>query len=117
MNRELGIFERAQVIADKYAPFHIVGVLRLENAPPPQIVRKSLTLLQKRHPLLSSRIMHEKGRHYFSSLVEPPLPFRNLPRWNDDHWHQVVEMELSSRIDSASAPMFRCTYLYGESQL
>lgn len=116
MQRELGIFERAQMISDHHGPFHIVGVLRLENAPPSHVVRKALALLQKRHPFLSARLMHEKGRHYFATLVEPSLPFRNPPRWNDDHWHQVVEVELSSRIDAIAGPMFRCTYLYSEAQ-
>jgi NRPS condensation-like uncharacterized protein len=115
MKRELGIFERAQYISDRHAPFHIVTVLRLENAPASHIVRKALTLLQKRHPFLSARLMHEKGRDYFATLVNPPLPFRNPPRWNNDHWHQVVEVELASRIDAVNGPMFRCTYLYNES--
>lgn len=116
MKRDLGIFERAQVFTDRYAPFHIIGVLRLEDAPPSHVVRKSLTLLQKRHPFLSASLMHEKGQHYFATLVEPPLPFRNLPRWNNDHWRQVVEVELANRIDATTGLMFRCTYLYSESQ-
>ena len=116
MKRELGIFERAQLISDRYAPFHIVGVLRLESAPPSQIVRKALTILQKRHPFLSARLLHEKGRDYFATLVDPVLPFRNLPRWNDGHWQQTTEVELTNRIDAVNGPMFRCTYLYSESQ-
>ena len=116
MKRELGIFERAQVIADQYAPFHIVGVLRLENAPPPHLVKRSLTVLRKRHPFLSMRLMHEGGRYYFMPMSEPSLPFHTLPRWNDEHWIQVVETELASRVDAFTGPMFRCTYLYGASQ-
>lgn len=116
MKRELGIFERAQVISDRHAPFHIVGVLRLENAPPSHIIRKSLALLQTRHPFLSARFLHENGRDYFATMTNPPLPFRNPPRWNDDHWHQVAEIELANRIDAVAGPMFRCTYLYNESQ-
>ena len=80
MKRELGIFERAQLISDHYAPFHIVGVLQLENAPPSNVIRKALTLLQKRHPFLSARLLHEGGHSYFATLVNPPLPFRNPPR-------------------------------------
>jgi len=116
MKRELGIFERAQYVSDRHSPFHIVGVLQLENAPPFHVFRKSLGLLQKRHPFLSACLLHEAGRHYFATLVDPPLPFRNLPRWNDDHWHQIVEVELNTRIDAANGPMFRCTYLFNESQ-
>lgn len=116
MKRELGTFERALLVSDRYAPFHIVCVLRLEHAPPAHIVRKALAILQKRHPLLSARLMHEEGRHFFATLVNPPLPFRNLPRWNSDHWRDVVEVELTNRIDAVTGPMFRCTYLYNESR-
>ena len=114
MKRELGIFERGQVIADRYAPFHIVGVLRLENAPLPHILRRSIAELQKRHPFLSARLIHEKKRYYFATLIDPPLPVKTMPRWNDEHWVQVVESELSIQIDALTGPMFRCTYLYNE---
>jgi hypothetical protein len=112
MQRELGAFERALWISDRHSPFHVVCVLRLEGAPPPDVVRKSLAFLQKRHPFLSSRLVHTKGRHYFTSLREPPLPFRSISRWNDEHWKLVAETELASRIDALTGPMFRCAYLY-----
>ena len=117
MKRELGIFERAQFIADRYAPFHIVSVLRLENAPPPHIVQKSLTELQKRHPFISARLDYERGRYYFETFFDSALPFRINPRSNDDHWIQSVESELMTRIDVSTGPMFRCTYLYNEDHL
>lgn len=116
MKRELGIFERGQFVADRYAPFHIVGVLRLDGAALPHVLRKSLIELQKRHPFLSVRIMHENGKYYFATLIDPALPLRITPRWNDDHWIQVTESELSTRIDSSAGPLFRCTYLYNENQ-
>ena len=116
MKRELGIFERGQVIADSYAPFHIVAVLRVENPPLPQILRKSFSKLQERHPFLSVRLMRENGRQYFATLVDPPLPVNTMPRWNADHWIQVTESELETRIDASAGPPFRCTYLYNEAQ-
>ena len=116
MKRELGIFERGQFVADRYAPFHIAGVLRLQGAPLPHVLRKSFVELQKRHPFLSVRIMHENGRRYFATLIDPALPLRITPRWNDEHWIQVTEAELSTRIDSSAGPLFRCTYLYNENQ-
>ncbi|HSM70271.1 MAG TPA: condensation domain-containing protein [Anaerolineales bacterium] len=112
MKRQLGFFERGQVIADRYAPFHIVGVLRLENAPLPHILEKSFAELQKRHPFLAVRLMREKGRYYFTALNDPTLPVKTIPRRNDEHWIQVVETELENRIDALTGPMFRCTYLY-----
>lgn len=112
MNRELGTFERALVIADGHAPFHIVRVLRLESAPPTQLLRNSLKVLQSHHPFLSARMLKEKGRYYFAKLVEPGLPYRVLSRWNDEHWIQVAEVEMANRIDVSTGPLFHCTYLF-----
>ena len=114
MKRELGTFERALVISDQHAPYHLVNVLRLENAPPPQILRQALRVLQNHHPFLSARLLHEKGKYYLASLIEPGLSFHVLPRWNNDHWMQIAEVELSTRIDVSTGPLFRCTYLYNE---
>jgi len=114
MKRELGTFERALVIADRHAPFHIVSVLRLESAPPPQIVRNALKVLQNHHPFLSARLLQEKGRYYFVGLIDPRLPIHVLPRWNDRHWEQLSEVEMGNRIDVLNGPLFRCTYLYDE---
>jgi Phthiocerol/phthiodiolone dimycocerosyl transferase C-terminus len=114
LKRELGTLERALLIADQHAPFHIVSVLHLENAPSPHILKQSLQILQNRHPFLRSRLLHEKGNHYFARLVEPPLPFYFFPRWNAEHWIYIAEVELGKRIDALSGPLFRCTYLYSE---
>jgi hypothetical protein len=116
MKRELGSFERALVISDQYAPFHFVYVLRIESPPPSQIVGKALKFLQKRHPFLQARLLQEDGNYFFASLVEPTLPFRVLPRWNDTHWVKVVEVELEAHIELTADPLFRCTYLYAENQ-
>lgn len=112
MKRELGALERALLIADQHAPFHVVSILNLENAPTPHILKQSLQIMQNRHPFLRSRILHEKGLYYFARLVEPSLPFYFLPRWNADHWIYVAEVELAKRIDVSTGPLFRCTYLY-----
>lgn len=112
MKRELGTFERALVITDQHAPFHIVNVLHLENAPPPQILRQALKVLQNHHPFLSARLLNEQGKYYIASLIEPGILFHVLPRWNNDHWTQVAEVELGKRVDISSGPLFRCTYLF-----
>ena len=112
MKRELGTFERALMIADQHAPFHRVSVLRLEGAPPPQIVRNALKVLQDHHPFLSVSLLAEQGHSYFINLVDPVLPFHVLPRWNDSHWVDIAEVELGNRINTSMGPLFRCTYLY-----
>ena len=112
MKRELGTFERALVISDQHAPFHIVSVLRLENAPPPHLLKQSLKVLQNHHPFLTARLLKERGKYYFARLIEPGIPLHVLPRWNNGHWIQVAEVELGTRMDVSSGPLFRCTYLY-----
>ena len=115
MIRELGIFERGQVVADRYATFHIVGVLQVGGPLPPQILQRSLADLQKRHPFLSAHITDANGRLSFTPLSDPELPFHISSRLDDEHWTQVVESELATQIDARSGPLFRCVYLYDES--
>lgn len=115
MIRELGIFERGQVVADHYAAFHIVGVLRIGSLLSPQILQRSLAGLQRRHPFLSARLANDNERLSFVPLIDPELPLRILSRLNDGHWIQVVESELVTRIDAQTGPLFRCVYLHNES--
>src|ERR1051325_5736465 len=99
MKRELGTLERSFVIADQHAPFHIVAVLQLENAPPAHILQQALKVLQNRQPFLTACLHPEKGNYYFESLMNPDIPFHFLPRWNAEHWLSVAEVELANRID------------------
>lgn len=116
MKRELGSFERALVLADRHAPFHSVHVLQVETPPPPQTLAQALKSMQNRHPFLRVRLLNQKRRYHFVSLVDPILPYRVLPRWNDDHWIKVTEVELDTRIELGAAPLFRCLYLYDANQ-
>ncbi|HLO33516.1 MAG TPA: hypothetical protein VK249_30490, partial [Anaerolineales bacterium] len=65
-----------------------------------------------RQPFLAACLHKEKGKYYLESLVDPGIAFHFLPRWNSEHWIPVAEAELANRIDIASGPLFRCTYLY-----
>lgn len=112
MKRELGSLERALIISDQYAPFHSVCVLKLESPPPPQILKQALRSVQIHHPFLQARLLKEKGRYFLATLADAILPFHVLPRWNDEHWVQVAEVELETRIEISDKPIFRCTYLY-----
>lgn len=112
MLRPLGSFERALASQDRHSPFHVVAVVQLDGAPPPDSLRAALELLQKRHALLAARIRHTKGRPYFEAIANPLPPMSVLQRRGDDAWPAVAESELSRRIDNAQGPLFRCTYLF-----
>ena len=112
MKRELGTLERAMLIADQHAPFQITGVLRMEDAPPPHVLKQALRILQRRHPFLRALLFRERGKYSFADIADPEFPFYVLPRWNAGHWIAIAEVELARRVDAARGPMFRCTYLY-----
>jgi hypothetical protein len=112
MKRELGTLERSFVIADQHAPFHLVSVVHLENAPAPNILKQALKILQNRHSILRTHLLREGETCYFESLAQADLLFHVLPRWNSEHWLPITEAELANRIDVSAGPLFRCIYLY-----
>ena len=69
MLRKLGVFERAMLISNRHAPFIIVSVLHMENAPTPEVVQNTLGKLQKRQPFLRARIVNGKFESCASSFA------------------------------------------------
>ncbi len=116
MRRKLGIFETAQTISGEYYPFNAVACIRLTNSPSPDIVRQSLSLMQKRHPLLKMRIVSDKGRYFFVSDSTPEIAMEILQRKNADHWISACEDELNQKFDIERGPLIRCRYLYSDTQ-
>ena len=112
MLRKLGVFERAMLIANKHAPFNIVSVLRLENAPSPDIVKSALDVLQKRQPFLRARIDDGGKVPFFEALSSPELPFRIIKRTHKEQWRDIAEQEMAFCYDHRSKPLFRAIYLH-----
>jgi len=110
MIRKLGIFERAMLISNQHAPFVIVSVLRMENAPSPEVVRSALEQLQKRQPFLRACIVN--GR--FEVLPSLGFPFTTIERTSPGQWRKIAEQEMAFRYDHATGPLFRATYIYGD---
>ncbi len=108
MLRKLGIFERAMLITNQHAPFIVVSVLRLENAPSPDVVKAALEKSQKRQPFLRARIV-DGG---FETLPSLEFPFTTIERTGPDQWRKVAEQEMAFRYDHATGPLFRATYIY-----
>lgn len=110
MLRKLGIFERAMLITNQHAPFNVVSVLQMENAPAPASVENALKLLQARQPFLRARIRDGK----FESLPDAPLPFRLIERSHAEQWREVAEAEMAHPYDHETGPLFRAAYIYGD---
>ncbi len=113
MKRELGAFERALTLTDDYSPFNVVVALRLADGPSPSALRQGLDILLSRHPLLRSRIVRNRGRCVFESGEIPAIPLRLIQRADDEHWRRLAEEELNSRVEKATGPLIRCSYLSG----
>lgn len=114
MNRKLGVFETAQVLSGEYAPFNAVAVFQLVNGPSPDIVGKSLKLIQQRHPLLKMRIVKEKSSYIFESEGTPKIPHTVIERKAEDHWKLVAEEELNKNFDLTRGTLVRCVQLVPE---
>jgi len=108
MIRKLGIFERAMLISNQHAPFVIVSVLSMENAPLPNVVKSALEQLQKRQPFLRACIVN--GR--FEALPSLGFPFTIIERTSPDQWREIAEQEMAFCYDHATGPLFRATYIY-----
>lgn len=111
--RPLGSFERALYLSDAYATLNVVVVLQLESAPAPEEMAAALSELQRCQPALRARITLPSGQPQFEEMEAPSLPFTTAPRPTDEAWKALAESELSRRIDCASGPLFRSTYLCG----
>ena len=112
MERQLGKMERALVFVDELASLIIVGVLRLVNGPPPEVLQRALAMLQRRHPLLRVQIGQEGGRLYFQIPAHvPSIPLQISERQDDHQWQTVNEAEINLKIDPSTAPLMRVRYL------
>ena len=112
MLRKLGIFEKAMLLANKHAPFNIVSVLRIENAPSPVVVQEALGILQARHPLLRARIIDSGREPLFEVLSSLDIPFEVTERADPDLWREVAMQEMAYRFDHTIGPLFRAHYVF-----
>lgn len=111
LKRELGIFERAQVLSGEYLPFNAVSVLRLAGSPEPEIIQRCLSALQDRHPLLRMRIAKEKAAYFFMEEGTPEIRLSIQRMDEEDGWKAVCEEELNTGFDIEKGPLVRCRYL------
>ncbi len=113
INRKLGNIEHAWALNDCFAPLSVVLVLKLVNGPTPKVLQQAFNILQQHQPLLNVHLVREKSRFYFIKPRQaPPIHVNRIVRENEDQWQKVAEDALNTRIDTATAPLARCTYLH-----
>ncbi len=111
MKRKLGKFEMAQTISSEYAPFNAVGILHLKNGPEPEILRKSLDILQQRHPLLRVGILKKRNHYFFDSEESRDIPLKIIARSHENQWRSITEDELNTSIPIEAGPLIRFVYI------
>jgi len=119
MYRNLGVFEKATLVANKHAPFNIVSVLKMENAPEPGSAREVFVSLQRRHPFLRVRIVEGGGVPRFEPVESGNFFFETVERNGIEDWREYTLREMDHLIDYAAGPLFRVVYVYadGEAEL
>lgn len=111
MTRKMGNIEQAQTLVNEYSSSVALGVLRLRHFPPPKDVQIALNLLQKRHPLLQTKITRHAGELFFETIPNcPPISLEVIESVQDGDWLSVVQQEISSKI-RPDALLLHCFYI------
>lgn len=112
MIRKLGNFEQAAVVSNIYAPFNVIIVVRLANAPSPDLLRSALDQIQNKHALLRAKIVDSKyGLIFQESSNPPPIQLTILEQDINHSWRSIVQNEMAFRFDINTTPLIRTTYL------
>jgi hypothetical protein len=114
-SRKLAGLEHAMRLSDDVTPFNIVAVLQLAGDLPVARLRAALDALQRRHPLLQTRILTAGKEYFFHFDAAGPIPLEVCERPTEDSWITAAQEELHRPFDLATGPLARCRYLLGQS--
>jgi len=110
--RKLGIFEKAAVVSNDYAPFNVVIVLKLGNAPDPEILQAALNQLQSKHQILRAKISEKNNKLWFEvDDQKNQIPLKIIPWDKINTWKSVAEKEMAHSFNKKMPPLIRATYL------
>lgn len=100
-NRKLGIAEQTMEILNHRAKtWNIVTISRIKGPLKEEIVRKALTFVQGRYPVLNSQIVGSLNNLRFKTKEIPEIPLRVVEVLHNTQWQEVVEEELNEKIDA-----------------
>lgn len=101
----------------------IFQILRVQGKLTPEIIRKALSWLQMRHPLLRAHFVEDD--HYYRFQVDhydnreldekiAGVPLCVVKRADDAHWLKITEDELCRDFDPESRKLWRMIFLHSE---
>jgi len=112
-HRELEGLELALFLTGELALMNLVLVLRLTEAPTRRALEEALQELQRRHPILRSRVVGGRGHYRFETGGVPDVVVQAVDRESDTHWQALVEGELVRGFESLEGPLFRAVVVRG----
>jgi len=115
MNRPLSALEHAALLLDQGIPQNFVMVARVGGKLTETILRKSLDVVQKRHPPLQCKIV-EGSKPKFSSEDVPKIPIRIIERKSEKHWIEEIEKEMVEPFPFTKGPFVRVIQLTSRDQ-
>ncbi|MBD2040884.1 phthiocerol/phthiodiolone dimycocerosyl transferase family protein [Microcoleus sp. FACHB-672] len=107
-NRTLSLPEQAMELLNRHnGSFNIVTISRIKGEISEECLRGALDAVQRRHPLLSSRIVGTLDNLEFTSEGTNRIPLRVVLSGNKESWEDIVRKELNESIDSSKV-LLRC---------
>jgi hypothetical protein len=107
--RGLGSLEKAQAFCYERFSFNAVGVVRLSSSLSLEHLSITLGIVQKRHPLLTSRISKNGSKYWFEQGPCDPIPLQLIHGHVPDAWVEAAEAGLSRRFDNS--PLLHCAVI------
>jgi len=91
----------------------VVAMLQVSGPLEVELMKQSMALLQKKHPLLRASITRSNDGQDFLQVDKEPVgcPLVVVQRENSGHWKQVYERYLNETIDKGKRYLWRATLL------
>ncbi|CCQ58139.1 condensation domain-containing protein [Crocosphaera watsonii] len=116
VERKLGSIENLFHIIQEFGGMIDVNIARIEGNVQPDILQKTLLLLQNRYPLLRVHIIELEDGAYFSSHKIKQIPLQVITKTDENQWVQIAESELHKKFSQNFHPLCRITLLKSSSR-
>jgi NRPS condensation-like uncharacterized protein len=112
-HRPFGATEKLFWLLDQTSPVHFVIAAEVSGHINPFELREALAQIQRRHPLLASRIVANGFENpYVESVPNTPIPLRIIDKTSRDTLSAEMARELATPFDWTQAPLIRCALLH-----
>ena len=115
-SRKLGLVEKFMTLGHEVGGGLIVNIVYIEGSLTPDTIKKALTLVQKRHPILQVYIVEHEDGFYFESEGITEIPVQVIYKEDDSETIKIAEQELHIKFTHEKSPLCRVTILYSESK-